>query len=131
MIKHRLQRDRIREFMMYYFFPYYTFDLKQTLVYFIAGRYELRDKGIDVYIRALGELNENSRNQKAKNNNLLYLGSCEFRNIKTSLLENKTFYQDIKDGFDEVKDDLEKDIVYSFVSGSKVSKESLFDEEFQ
>src|SRR3989338_6777562 len=31
MIKHRLQRDRMREFMLYHFFPYYTFDPKETL----------------------------------------------------------------------------------------------------
>src|SRR3989344_3016085 len=56
--KHRLQRDRIREFMIYYFFPYYTFDLNESLIFFIAGRNEFHDKGIDIYIKALGNLNE-------------------------------------------------------------------------
>jgi len=131
MIKHRLQRDRIREFMLYYFFPYYTFDPKQTLIYFIAGRYEFRDKGIDVYIKALGQLNEKMKKSNSKKTIISFIWvPANFRNVKTELLENKTFYQDIKDGFEEVKDDVEKDIVYSFVSGNKISKEMLFDDEF-
>jgi glycogen(starch) synthase len=131
MIKHRLQRDRIREFMLYYFFPYYTFDLKQTLVYFIAGRYEFRDKGIDVYIKALGKLNEKLKKSNSQKTIISFIWvPANFRNVKTELLENKTFYQDIKDALDETKDDVEKDIVYSFVSGSSISKDSLFDEGF-
>src|SRR3989338_8939364 len=65
-IKHRSQRDRIREFMLYYFFPYYAFDLNETLVYFIAGRYEFHDKGIDIYIKALGILNEKLKQLKSR-----------------------------------------------------------------
>src|SRR3989338_3263523 len=65
-IKHKLQRDRIREFMLHYFFPYYTFDTKETLVYFLAGRYEFRDKAIDIFLEALGKLNEKMKQSKSK-----------------------------------------------------------------
>lgn len=75
-IKHGIQRDRIREFMLYYFFPYYTFNPKETLIYFVAGRYEFHDKGIDIYIKALGRLNEKLKQSKSKkNNNCIYLGT--------------------------------------------------------
>ncbi|MBI2659083.1 hypothetical protein HYX05_03230, partial [Candidatus Woesearchaeota archaeon] len=130
-IKHRLQRDRIREFMLYYFFPYYTFDPKETLIYFIAGRYEFHDKGIDIYIRALGKLNEKLRQLKSKTTILAFIWvPSNFRSIRPELLENKTFYQDIKDALEEVHDDVDKNLVYSFVSDKKITKESLFDNEF-
>ena len=130
-IKHRLQRDRIREFMLYYFFPYYTFDPKDTLIYFLAGRYEFHDKGIDIYIKALGRLNQRLKEEKSKKTILAFIWvPANFRNIRPELLENKTLYQDIKDSLEDVKDDVEKNIIYSLMSSKKISKEILFDEEF-
>ena len=130
-IKHKLQRDRIREFMLYYFFPYYAFDPKETLIYFLAGRYEFHDKGIDIYIKALGMLNEKLKQSKSKKTIIAFIWvPANFRNIKPELLENKTLYQDIKDALDENLDDVQKDIAYSFVSNKKISKESLFDADF-
>ena len=130
-IKHRLQRDRIREFMLYYFFPYHTFGPKETLVYFIAGRYEFHDKGIDIYIKALGKLNEKLKQLKSEKTIIAFIWvPANIRNIKPELLENKTLYQDMKDALEEVTDDVEKNIIYSFVSNKKIQKESLFDDEF-
>jgi len=130
-IKHGIQRDRIREFMLYYFFPYYTFDTKETLIYFIAGRYEFHDKGIDIYIRALGKLNEKMRQAKTKKTVIAFIWvPANFRNIRSELLENKTLYQHIKDALEEVQGDVQKNIVYSLVSDKKISKEILFDSEF-
>src|SRR5207247_1797833 len=43
-IRHRHERNLIREFLLYYFFRYYTFDIKETFVFFILGRYEFRNK---------------------------------------------------------------------------------------
>ncbi|MBI2653258.1 glycogen/starch synthase [Candidatus Woesearchaeota archaeon] len=130
-IKHRLQRDRIREFMLYYFFPYYAFDPKETLIYFIAGRYEFHDKGIDIYIKALGKLNERLKQSKSNKTIIAFIWvPANFRNIRPELLENKTLYQDIKDALEEVHDDVDKNIVYSFVSEKKISKETLFEEDF-
>ncbi|HLC62631.1 MAG TPA: hypothetical protein VJI52_06460 [Candidatus Nanoarchaeia archaeon] len=130
-IKHKLQRDRIREFMLYYFFPYYTFDPKETLIYFIAGRYEFHDKGLDIYIKALGKLNEKLKQAKSKKTIIAFIWvPANFRNIKPELLENKTLYQDVKDALEETLDDVEKNVVYSFVSDKKISKESLFDSDF-
>src|SRR3989338_7201693 len=130
-IKHKIQRDRIREFMLYNFFPYYTFDPKETLIYFIAGRYEFHDKGIDIYIRALGKLNERLKQSKSKKTIIAFIWvPANIRNIRPELLENKTLYQDIKDALEETIDDVEKNIIYSFVSGKKISKEELFDDDF-
>ncbi len=130
-IKHSIQRDRIREFMLYYFFPYYTFDPKETLIYFIAGRYEFHDKGIDIYIKALAKLNERLKQSKSKKTIIAFIWvPANFRNIRPELLENKTLFQDIKDALEEVMDDVEKNIIYSLVSNKRITKESLFEEQF-
>ncbi len=130
-IKHKIQRDRIREFMLYYFFPYYTFDPKETLIYFLAGRYEFHDKGIDMYIKALGKLNEKMKQAKTKKTIVAFIWvPANFRNIKPEILENKTLFQDIKDALEETIGDVEKNIIYSFVSGKKISNDTLFEDDF-
>ena len=45
------------EFVRSFFFPYYSFDDENTLIYYISGRYEFKNKGLDVTIKALANLN--------------------------------------------------------------------------
>ena len=40
-----------------HFFPSYTFDLDNTIYLFTSGRYEYRNKGMDLFIEALHRLN--------------------------------------------------------------------------
>ncbi len=130
-IRHKIQRDKIREFMFYYFFPYSTFDPKETLIYFMAGRYEFHDKGIDIYIKALGKLNERLRQSKSKKTVVAFIWvPANFRNIKSELLENKTVYQHIKEALEDIKGDVEKNMIYSLIANKRIEKETLFDEEF-
>lgn len=55
---HRESKELIHEFVMGHFFSSYTFDLDRTLYIFTAGRYEYRNKGLDMFIEALYRLNE-------------------------------------------------------------------------
>ena len=54
---HRAYKERIHEFVMGHFFPSYSFDLDNTLYFFTSGRYEYRNKGMDLFIEALHRLN--------------------------------------------------------------------------
>lgn len=53
---HRQYKQRLHEFVMAHFFPSYSFDLDKTLYFFTAGRYEHRNKGIDLFIESLARL---------------------------------------------------------------------------
>ena len=55
---HQEYKERIHEFVMGHFFPSYTFDLDNTLYLFTSGRYEYRNKGMDLFIEALARLNQ-------------------------------------------------------------------------
>src|SRR5690606_2441955 len=54
---HAQYKARIHEFTMGHFFPSYSFDLDNTLYFFTSGRYEYRNKGIDLTIESLARLN--------------------------------------------------------------------------
>jgi len=54
---HRKYRDVLGEFVRGHFFGCYDFDLEKTLYFFTAGRREYLNKGVDLMIDALSELN--------------------------------------------------------------------------
>ncbi|MBI2144337.1 glycogen/starch synthase [Candidatus Woesearchaeota archaeon] len=115
-VRHRQFKRKIREFITYYFFPYYTFDLEETLYYFLTARYEFHNKGIDAFIRALGELNKALKQEKPGRTVVAFIWvPANIRGIKRELLENRTQYQDIRDSIvdeiEHVKDSMINDVV--------------------
>ncbi|MBW2978158.1 hypothetical protein KY331_04900 [Candidatus Woesearchaeota archaeon] len=130
-IEHRRHRENMREFLLYYFFPYYQFDIENTLFYFLAGRYEFRDKGIDIYIKALAKLNEKLKKEKHKKNVVAFIWvPTQIRAIKTELLESRTLYHDIRDGLDEKWEEAKKKVLYSIISKKQIKGENIFEKDF-
>ncbi|KAF7334391.1 Glycogen [starch] synthase [Mycena venus] len=62
--RHATSKAKIDEFVRGHFYGHYDFDLDNTLYMFTAGRYEYRNKGVDMFIEALARLNY--RLQKAQ-----------------------------------------------------------------
>lgn len=54
---HAVQKEKINNFVRGHFYGHYDFDLDNTLYFFIAGRYEYRNKGADMFIESLARLN--------------------------------------------------------------------------
>ena len=130
-IKHRLYRERIKEFLMYYFSPYYSFDFDNTLLYFLCGRYEFRAKGIDIFIKALAKLNEKLKKDNSKKTIVAFFWvPGNIRSIKTELLESRAFFADIKDGVDDNINQIRNKIIYSIVSKKSITEKNIFDEDF-
>ncbi|KAJ6510333.1 glycogen synthase [Mycena sanguinolenta] len=64
--RHATSKAKIDEFVRGHFYGHYDFDLDNTLYMFTAGRYEYRNKGVDMFIEALARLNY--RLQKTNSN---------------------------------------------------------------
>ncbi len=126
-IKHKLQRDKIRDFLFWYFFPYYGFDLKNTLFYFTIGRYELKNKGIDIFIKSLGLLNKKLKQEKSKKTIVAFFWiPVQTQSIKKELLDSREIYTDIKDQLESIEEDIEGNIMKALVVGSKIEKADVF-----
>ncbi|KCV73394.1 glycogen(starch) synthase [Fonticula alba] len=54
---HALSKEKIHDFVRGHFYGHYDFDLDNTLYFFTAGRYEYRNKGVDIFIESLSRLN--------------------------------------------------------------------------
>ncbi|CAG2179198.1 unnamed protein product, partial [Oppiella nova] len=54
---HTMAKEKIHDFVRGHFFGHYDFDLNKTLYFFISGRYEFGNKGVDIFIESLARLN--------------------------------------------------------------------------
>ena len=61
---HRQNKNKIHEFTIGHFFSSYNFELDNTLYFFTSGRFEYRNKGMDLTIDALAKLNHRLRQEK-------------------------------------------------------------------
>jgi glycogen synthase len=63
---HAKYKDVVHQFVKGHFYGHYDFDLSETLYFFTAGRYEYHNKGADIFLDALGTLNDRLKAQKSK-----------------------------------------------------------------
>ncbi|KAG6043946.1 glycogen synthase isoform 1, partial [Claviceps sp. LM77 group G4] len=54
---HQVSKEKIHDFVRGHFYGHYDFDPENTLYVFTAGRYEFRNKGVDMFIESLARLN--------------------------------------------------------------------------
>jgi len=54
---HQQAKEKINDFVRGHFYGQNDFDLDNTLYFFTAGRYEYRNKGVDMFIESLARLN--------------------------------------------------------------------------
>ena len=129
-IKHKLYKGKIKSFLEYYFFPYYSFDLDNTLIYLLSGRYEFHNKGIDIFIRALSRLNAELREKKPHKTIVAFI--CVPRDvvrIKQELVENRAYYMDIEETVEDNLDEAERRMIHFMISKDSVTEKDLFGSE--
>jgi glycogen(starch) synthase len=126
LIQHQLFRERIRHFITYCFFPYYSFDIEQSLTFYIAARYEFRGKGMDMLIDALSELNRKLTEDKSeKTIVVLFLVPAGGTIIKENIVENKEAFNDIVESIQPEKNDIINRLTRAIISKKRVCENVL------
>ena len=130
-IKHRKYKAKIKEFIRSFFFPYYSFDDENTLFYYISGRYEFRNKGLDITINALAKVNDKLKKEKSQKTVVVFFFiPANIKMVNLGVLENKALFEDVQDAVDDQLPDIKRAILDSFVHRKMPAKSDLFDEDF-
>lgn len=96
-VLHARNREQIRDFLNYYFFSHYTFDLEESLIFFTSGRFEYKNKGLDVLTDALGRLNAWMQEvDHRKTVVVFYWIPGETHGIKTEVLEERGAFSNMQ-----------------------------------
>ncbi|KAI9760650.1 MAG: kinase subunit of RNA polymerase II carboxy-terminal domain kinase I [Chaenotheca gracillima] len=63
---HQQAKEKIHDFTRGHFYGHNDFDPENTLYFFTAGRYEYRNKGVDMFIESLARLNHRLKSSGSK-----------------------------------------------------------------
>ncbi|MDA0874724.1 MAG: glycosyltransferase [Bacteroidetes bacterium] len=129
---HAEYRSQLHEFTMGYFFPSYSFDLEQTLYFFTSGRFEFRNKGMDLTLEALSALNRRLQESGSRKTVIfLLITNAPVRNLAVHSLEYATMFREFKVIAREVTDEVRKHLIEQLASGGKFDLNELVPEYWQ
>ncbi|HLP79111.1 MAG TPA: glycogen/starch synthase [Acidobacteriota bacterium] len=120
-IKHAASKERLIDFSRYFFFPYHQFDLSKTLFYFMSGRNEFHNKGFDVSIAALGELNKKLIESGSDRSVVTFVFIATNNNgVRKDVLMNKLGYRHIKNVIDRIQPQVRAELLDAALSHNKM-----------
>lgn len=128
-VLHQKSKELIHEFVMGHFFPSYTFDLDRTLYFFTAGRYEYRNKGFDVFIDALAELNQRLKAESNPPTIVAFvITRAAYRGPNVEVLNRQAMFHELLAVCQGIKEDMGRALFHAVAAGRLPAIEDLLDE---
>ena len=115
---HQKYKEKINEFVTGHFFPSYTFDLDRTLYFFTSGRYEYRNKGIDLFIEALWRLNGRLRAYPDRPTIVAFVVTrAPNRHINVGVLQSQAMFDDLRNTCADVERQMGRKLFLAATTG--------------
>jgi glycogen(starch) synthase len=93
---HRQYKEKINEFVMGHFFPCYNFDLDRTIYLVTSGRYEYRNKGMDLFLEAMWRLNQRLRYVPDHPTVVVFvITKAPVKHVNIGALQNQTMFDEL------------------------------------
>ena len=95
---HQKYKEKINEFVMGHFFPSYTFDLDRTIYLFTSGRYEYRNKGMDLFLESLYRLNHRLKQYVADPPTVVafIITKAMVKHVNVDVLRNQSMFDELR-----------------------------------
>jgi glycogen(starch) synthase len=128
---HITYRDQIRKFVTAFFSPYSPMDSKETILCFISGRFEFRNKGIDLFLDALGRLNKRLKQSKSKKTMIAFVWvPCHVRGRHPEIMENLALFGDLEEAVERESRRIGERIMDAFNQRKPLRHARIVDESF-
>lgn len=125
---HLQYKERINQFVMSHFFPSYSFPLEDTLYFFIAGRYEHRNKGADLFIDALARLNHRLIASGSKATVVAFIiMPAPFRSINVDVLHGRAMFEELRNVCEDIAESIGHQLLERTAAGEVPSSGDLLD----
>ncbi|XP_062917579.1 glycogen [starch] synthase, muscle-like [Mobula hypostoma] len=127
---HSISKMRIQEFIRGHFYGHLDFDLDKTLYFFIAGRYEFRNKGADIFLEALARLNYLLQtHQSVVTVIAFFIMPARTNNFNVESLKGQAVRKQLWDTANSVKENFGKKLYESLLVGELPNMSRLIDRE--
>jgi glycogen(starch) synthase len=115
---HRQYKERIHEFVMGHFFPSYTFDLDRTIYLVTSGRYEYRNKGLDLFIESMAKLNERLKSMSDPPTVIAFIITrAATRNINIGVLQSQAMFDELRNTCADVEKQMGRKLFIAAATG--------------
>jgi glycogen(starch) synthase len=123
---HARYKERIHEFVMGHFFPSYTFDLDKTLYFFTSGRYEYRNKGLDVFIEAMARLNGRLKQMTDPPTVVAFIVTrAPVRNVNVGVLQSQMQMEDLRSYCETMQESMGRSLFLAAAAGRMITMNEL------
>lgn len=121
--RHEKYKEKIHEFIIGHFFNSYDFELDDTIYFFTSGRYEFRNKGFDVTLKALKLLNQ-MMVQEGVNKTVVmfFITKRPTWSINPEVLESRGVMQEIKRNCESIEKQLGERLFHAAASSKDEHK---------
>ncbi|MGH7804622.1 MAG: glycosyltransferase, partial [Candidatus Binatia bacterium] len=129
---HQRFKERIHEFVMGHFFPSYTFDLDRTLYVFTSGRYEYRNKGMDLFLEAMWKLSQRLRTVADRPTVVAFIVTrAPTRSLNVSALQNQSMFEDLRNTCSDLEQSMGRKLFLAAATGRLPTYQELIPEDAQ
>ena len=126
---HQTYKEKIHRFTMGHFFPSYNFDLTKTLYFYTSGRYEYRNKGMDLTIESLARLNHLMRESGSDRTVVAFLITRRpVRSINVAALQTSSMLGEFQTVAEAIQEQIGQRLFQSSAAGKIPDLNSLVDE---
>ncbi|KAJ3125392.1 hypothetical protein HK100_010837, partial [Physocladia obscura] len=116
---HAQSKEKITEFVRGHFYGHLNFDLDNTLYFFTAGRYEYRNKGVDMFIESLARLNARLKASNSKTTVVAFIiMPAKTHSYTVEALKGQAVTKQLRDTVHEIQLTLGKRIFESAAKGN-------------
>ncbi|XP_067927802.1 glycogen [starch] synthase-like [Watersipora subatra] len=127
---HAQSKERIHEFVKGHFHGHFDFDLDNTLYFFSAGRYEFKNKGVDMFIESLARLNYYMQQAKVNTTVVVFLiFPCKTNNFNVESLRGQAIAKQMRDTVEKVQKNAGKVILEHVLRGEIPTADALLSRE--
>ncbi|HEY4329970.1 MAG TPA: glycosyltransferase [Phycisphaerae bacterium] len=127
---HKQYKEVIHQFVAGHFFPSYHFDLDKTMYLFISGRYEYRNKGMDLFIEALARLNHWLRAGGIPVTVVAFIiTKAPYKNINVDVLRNQSMFDELSKMTERITEEMGEALLHTVSMGRLPDRGELLTEE--
>ncbi|KAI8887337.1 glycosyltransferase family 3 protein [Backusella circina FSU 941] len=128
--KHAIAKEKINDFVRGHFYGHYDFDLENTVYFFTAGRYEYRNKGVDMFVESLGRLNDRLKAAKSNTTVVAFIimpGSTRSFNVEA--LKGQAVTKQLRETVNEIQSRIGKRIYEGALRGGELDPAQFLSDE--
>jgi glycogen(starch) synthase len=125
---HREYKEVIHEFVVGHFFPSYSFDLDRTIYLFTSGRYEYRNKGMDLFVEALNRLNWRLKELPDRPTVVAFIITrAATKSINVATLQSQSMFDELHKTCEQIQEQIGQRLLRRAVTGQIAQPEELLD----